>query len=258
MEIVTLVYLIMAIMTAITMLVIVIIIAGKDIFYAFYRRFVPKGCDIFIISFNRQVNYHYRIPKNEGFFKIKGQTYVLNPNKVLSLSEDEKLLVEKSLKKRELSIKTRILDFTNKKNNLIEQNKKLEGLSNVDALKNQILTEIENYNEKIIMLEDKLKDKNKTYYHRRRPLLFYIENDPVPKDMFEFYTEFDSAMIDNIIARSMTKDPKAVQDLEKYLKLFKMALLVIGGATLIALFVAFKTQTAITQIADHLGVVIKV
>ena len=242
MEVIALVYLLLGGITVFAMLVVLFVIAGKDIFYAFYRKMVPRGCDIFVLKYNRQIDHYYRIPKKEGYFKIKGATYVLNPSKVLSLSDDERVLVQGSLNKR---IK------------YIDEFEKIKNVDGADEMKAQLNGEIANLEGRINMLKEKLKEKNKTYYYRRRPTILYIENDPVPKDMFEFYTEFDSTMIDNIIARSMTKDPKAVADLEKYLKLFKLALIIIGGAVVLTLLVVFKIQTGLTQIADSLGITLQ-
>lgn len=233
-------------------------IAGRDIFYAFYRKFIPKGADIFLLNYNRQVDHFYKVPNKDGLLKLKGKPYVINPNKVLSLSDDLKAKVEKSLLKKERNLKDRIESIQSKITAMEQQVETAEEKRISDTVIQQIMGNIQLLREKKAILEDRLEEKIHTYYHRRRPMLLYIENDPVPKDMFEFYTEMDSIMIDNVVARTMTKDPKATKSIEQFLKFAKFGIMIAAGAAIIGVLIGIYNQNAISQIAEHIGITIKI
>ena len=237
-----------------SLIIALVFIAGKDIWYAFYRKIVPKGADIFVLNYNKNIDQYYKIPKSDGSITIKGATYVVNPNKVLNLSTDLRIQIEKSLAKKEKRIAQRISYFENKL--MAIQTMMADAMMNdADEMQiNQFQQQEQIIQEKVDFFKEKMTDKSQIYYHRRRPMLLYIENDPVPKDLFEFYTEMDSIMIDNVIARTMTKDPKGVKDLEKFVKMMKLLLYITVGAAVIAALVGIYNQNAISQLADHIGV----
>ncbi len=91
------------------------------------------------------------------------------------------------------------------------------------------------------------------YYNQRRGAFFYIEGDPIPKDFHELYTEMDSIAIDNVIARSMTKDPKAVRNLEKELKTMKFMIIIAIIAAVAAAIIALTIKTDLQMIAKAVG-----
>ncbi len=64
----------------------------------------------------------------------------------------------------------------------------------------------------------------------------------------------DSIAIDNVIARSMTKDPKAVKDMEKELKFMKFLVICTLGAAAASAVIAITIKTDITTIAQAVGV----
>ena len=235
------------------------VIAGRDITFAFKRRFSPKGADIFMVNANRHWNRYYKTPGEDGNFKIKGQTYLSNPDKVGSLADAMKQKVEMSEDKRIKKLKKNIDRLFQKKKNA-EQ--KLEALRQA---KNPNITAISKINEfmadidtKLQFLKSKVNQKEQSYYMRRRPVYFYIENDPVPKDMFEFLSEFDVIQLENVIARAQSKDRQATEDLEKSLKRFKLYLLIVIGIALIAAWFALKGSMGIDDIAKNMGVTLTI
>jgi len=255
MDAITLVWLILGGVTIGALGFIVLIISGKDIVYAFKRKLLPTSVDIYVANYNRQINHYLKIPK-EGVIRIKGKPYVVNPQKVLGLSDDEKALVNKEIGKREERINKRIQSSLAKIKKINEQIESLKTRPNTEQTQLQLKQEIENLQNKANFLRTKLKDKSQQYYYRRKPALYYIEDDPIPKDFYEFYTDMDSIMIDNIIARAMTKDPKSNINIEKYVKMLKWILLGAAGASAATLVIAIQIQNGLNQIAQHLGVTI--
>jgi len=240
-------------------LVTLYIIAGKDIIFAFKRRFRPRGADIFILNPNRHVDRYYKEPDKEGNFKINEHTYITNPDKVGSLGDVMKQKFEISEEKRKTKLHKNIQRFQNKLDNA---KNKLDRL-NLSKRPNQV--EIAKVNEFIVTMQEKvdflkskldLKDQN--YFMNRRSVYFYIENDPVPKDMFEFLTEFDVIQLDNLIARAQSKDRQAAKDMEKTLQQLRLYLLIALGVGALAAWFALKGSMGIEDIATNLGVVLTV
>ena len=253
MDVVTTIYLITGGFMVFALFLVILIIAGKAIFFEIYRRLVPRGCDVEIVNSNRQVSRYYRVPK-EGQFKIKGMTYVTNPEKVMSLSDEMKQEVIKATFKRKERYERTKKRFEDKKRAAQLSLDKLEDTPANQAQIQQYNEYIENINQRLKVLAKKQEEKEQLYYNRRRGKFYYIEGDPVPKDFFEMYTEMDSIAIDNIIARSMTKDPKAVKDFEKQLKFLKFLTIcaIIAAAAAAILCVSMKTD--LQTIAQSMGV----
>lgn len=256
MDAVTQLYITMAGFVFFALMVGLYVIAGKDIIFSFKRRFQYKGADIFITNFNRQWDRYYKVPdKESGNLKIEGQTYITNPDKVGSLGDKMKEKVEKSEKKRKAKLKKNI-DALNKKRESAES--KLEVLKtannpNIAAI-SKIKEFIADISDKIEFLKSQLETKEQVYWMARRPVYFYIKNDPVPKNMFDFLSEFDAIQLDNTIARAQSNDPQATQDLEKKLKKMQLFLLIACGIALIAAWFALKGSMGIDDIAKNMGV----
>ena len=81
METIVLLYSILGIFSVLVMGAVILIIAGRDMFYAFYRRIVPKGNDVFVANPNRQISHYYKKSK-DGLFKIYVSMYLTNPEVV--------------------------------------------------------------------------------------------------------------------------------------------------------------------------------
>ena len=64
----------------------------------------------------------------------------------------------------------------------------------------------------------------------------------------------DSIAIDNVIARSMTKDPKAVKNMEKEIKVMKFLIIVTGVCAAGALVLGILLKTDMQTLAQSLGV----
>jgi len=230
-------------------------IAGKDIIFAFKRKFQFKGADIFMVNFNRQFDRYYKTPNREGNFTIDGQTYITNPEKVGSLGDKMTQKVEKSEAKRKKQLQLNINKLTHKKEAAEE---KLEVMKSAKNPNMPAITKMQEHiaelYDKIELLKSNLKTKEQVYWMARRPVYFYIKNDPVPKNMFDFLSEFDSIQLDNLIARALSKDKEAAKDLEKTLKTLKTWLLILGGIALIAAWFALKGSMGIEDIANNMGV----
>lgn len=231
----------------------IFVISGKSIFYDIYRRIVPNGVDVFILNSSRQLTQHYKVPK-DGQIKINKKMYITNPDKILSMEDKMKQEVIDNFKEREANFKKRIHSFNEKLEQKEEELNKIENTPGNQAIINQYKEYIVRIKSKINVLEEKKKSREQVYYHRKRGAFIYIEGDPIPKDLHEWYTEMDSLSIDNVIARSMTKDPKAVRDLEKELKMMKFLLVITLIAAAAAAIIGVTIKTDIQTIAQGVGV----
>lgn len=235
--------------------IVLIVIAGQDIKLAFKRRIFPRGNDVFIIDTNRVMQHHYLVPE-KGVFNVEDDPYIANPNKLLSLDEVTKQRVIESIKKD----KERRLKIALK---LEAKAKKAEGkilaLSNIKEPTDAHYQALDQYKAYIEETKKRIgelrKDKAdyQMYFHRRRGVFVYIKGDPVPKNLYDWYTDLDATVLGNIIARSQTKDPKAVKNLEDWLKRNQIYIYVIMGGLAIAIFLIFRNQTMIQQLAKEMG-----
>lgn len=253
MELISLLYIILGVISFFTLVVVLIIIAGKDIYFAFARKFNSKGSDIFMLNSTRNIDRFYKTPK-DGTFKINGATYLTNPDKTLGLSDEMKQEVRKSMDISLRNLNKNILKLSNKREQL---NKQIIATDPIPAnaekigLMRSLYTDLDN---KIATLESKREKRDQGYFMSRRSCFLYIENDPVPKDLYEFYTELDSIQLDNVMARIQTKDPRNLKQLESDISLIKK--LVIFGliASAIAGWFAFQDHSQIQQLAQNMGV----
>lgn len=236
---------------------IVLVVSGKSIIYDFYRRINPKGVDVFMMNSNRQLSHHYKTPK-DGIIRIGKKLYVSNPDKLTSLSDDMKKEAVNSIKEKMNRFKGRIAHFDRKIERVQKELIKLSDAPANEGVKSQYLAHIETLKQKKKIIEDKMDDREQVYYHNRRGAFLFIEGDPIPKDFHEWYTDMDSISIDNVIARSMTKDPKAVRDMEKEIKTMKFLLVVTLIAAAAAAIVAVTLKTDIQTIAQSIGVTLTV
>lgn len=228
------------------------IIARKEIFFMLMKFFKKKGCFVFIANSNRNLSLHFRTPK-EGTFRISNLLYVTNPEKVESYSEEYKKDVADHIRKDNERVKERIAFFESEIKRMDGEIERAE--NDIDKKNLQVMNqELKN---KLEIVKKQLEKREQVYYYERRPSFFYIEGDPVPKDFYEWYTHLDSAMIDNVIARSLTKDPKVARDLESWMKRNQMLIYIIIGGLALALFLIFRNQTMLQQIASQIGVTFK-
>lgn len=248
MEFITIVYIVVLSVMAFSIGLVVLIIAGKDIFFAMYRWAFRKGSDVYMTNPSRNVSYYYKVPR-DGVFKIKGNTYITNPDKCSNLSEVDKIQIVNSIKKTNETYQKRI----------DELNKKVKFLKSVvdklkdDSRKNTYNAEIRRLQTIIQTFKDKQKQRTQNYFKDKRSCFFYIEGDPVPKDFFEFYSALDCKIIDNLVCRSISKPPDVTQD--KDFKLMKLALFGALIAAGLACYFAFTNQAKIVEVCRGLGVV---
>jgi len=257
MEQLTLIYLILGGFSLFTLMIFIFVVAGRDMFFAFFRKFTRKYNDVFIVNPNKQLSHYYKKSK-DGVFKIDGKMYITNPNKLLGLTDQMISEVQKSLSLGRKKLQKNIDKLSAKKELIIKQARALSDIpENVRTLNdlNMAMTELDN---RIELLKSKLKDQDQGYWYNKRGAYFYIENDPVPKDFFELYTEMDSVQLENVIIRAQTKDPKSMGDIEKnilWIKRFVMFALIAGA---IGAFFAFKNGSMLDQMGDKIGVAFKI
>ena len=253
MDTLTLIYLIMGGMMMFALVVFILVIAGKDILFAFFRRFTKKYADVFVINPNRQVMHYYKKAK-EGVFTIDKKMYITNPDKLFGISDAMKDSITKHLKIRKGHVEKKIAALqTRKEAAEIEMNKYKNNQENAQTINQykQLIVELDN---KIDLLKSKLDIKEENYYFNRRGAYFYIEGDPIPKDFHTWMSDIDSTQLENLIIRAQSKDPRGMKDIEKtvvWLKRFVIFILI--GVAVIAFF-AIKNQSALNDIAQNLGV----
>lgn len=253
MEQIVLIYLLIGGMSIFMMVAFILVIAGKDILFALFRRFTTKYNDVFVVNPNKQISHYYKKSK-DGIFRVDGKIYITNPHKLLGLGDRmiNEIRESMSLNKRKLQHRIDKLDF--KADIIKKQIKSLADIPENSKLINEHSLQLTEINNSIELLKSKLIKREQNYWLDHRGAYFYIENDPVPKDFFELYTEMDSVQLENVIIRAQTKDPKGMADLDSqitWIKRFTMFALI---AAAVAAFFAFKSNSMLTQLGDHLGV----
>jgi len=258
-SVMAIIYIVFGFIMAATGVMFVLIIAGKDIMFAFKRFFNKKGCFVFIINSARFASLSFLTPK-ENSFRINNNIYATNPKKCLNIEEKyittaEKAKIKKSLDEREAKILKKI-DW------LKQKREKIIGKFNLEALeesqKLELLKSVAPIDAEIKRLNSLLKDidKSENYYYKSKPCFFFIEGDPVPKDFFELYSEFDSKIIDNLAARAASSAANITG--QKNFDLLKWACIAAAIAAGIAAFLAFRNQTILNELAAKAGVVISI
>jgi len=231
-------------------------IAGLDMVFAIYRYFQPRGCDIFITNSNRHVDRHYLMAK-DGTFTIENETYLTNPHKLEGLSDEMKKTIEEKLSLKRRNIENNIIKWHDKRKILIKQIETAETIKENLPILEDFKLQLAHIDEAIATLNAKIKDREQSYFMQRRACYFYIKGDPIPKDLWEWRTDLDTAQLDNIILRAQTKDPKGVDILSKDIVFIKRFILFTLIGVAVAIFLSVKNGSYIQQIGTHLGVVFK-
>ena len=221
MEIIGVIYLVLGLTFGLTFLIVLGMVAGRDILMAFQRRFQRKGCDVYVANTNRNISHYYLTPK-EGVFKIKKLPYVTNPEKTMNLTEETQLKVTEYITKKESRLGKRIIEFEQKQKGIDSAYQRCKD----QRQKFQLRAQYEHFESQIVKFKDQLRNKQENYFKDKRPAFFYIENDPIPKDFYEFYSSLDSKIVDNLVSRAKSQPPNKKQ--EGDIQTIKM--LVIGAA----------------------------
>jgi len=257
MELTTLLYMILGGVTLFGFLGVLMVIAGRDILFAFARRIFPRSCDVFIINQDRQISRYYR-KAVDNVFTIEGKIYITNPNKLGAL--DDKMLKEvKQNMSLSLNKILKRIEKYEKKLGQIEKNIKAlapipDNAPQIEQLRSQY-AQLENT---IELLNSKLKNREQSYYMARRGVYFYIEGDPIPKDFYELFTEMDSITLSNIISRAQTKDQNNLKTIEKELKMIKMLMYGCLIGAVVAGWFAFQNHGQIQQLAQNAGIALTI
>jgi len=227
--------------------------------FAFKRFFNKKGCFVFIINSARFAGLSFLTPK-ENSFRINNNIYATNPKKCINLetkyiTDKEKEKIKKKLEEKETRILKRIALLKQKREQRI-------GKFNLEALeesqKLELLKSVAPIEAEIKRLNSLLKniDKSENYYYKSKPAFFFIEGDPVPKDFFELYSEFDSKIIDNLAARAASSAANVTG--QKNIDLMRWLTIAAAIAAAIAAFLAFRNQTILNELAANAGVTISI
>ena len=192
MELMTQLYIGYGVFLCFALLVTLWIIAGREIMFAFRRKIQPRGSDIFVHNSNRNVDRYYKIPEEDGNFKIKGFTYITNPDKVGLLGDAMTNKAEVSEAKRKAKLHKNIQRLQDKKDSALIKLEYLKKEQSPDIVAIAKISEYAaNLDDKIGFLKSKLILKKQSYFMQRRSVYHYIEDDPIPKDMFEMLSEFE-------------------------------------------------------------------
>jgi hypothetical protein len=235
------------------------IIAGKDIWFAIKERIFPKGCHVYVVNLNRHLS-HYYIQEKEGVFNINGFKYVLNPYKLLGLSKEMKEKITLGIIDSKKRIEKRIDDLT--KNKYVAEKQMMaidverEGTNKLEYLKQQVA----DIDAKIEVLKSKLEPREFSYTEKRKSTYLYLENDPVPKDLYEWITPHDNVQLENIILRIQTKDitARSVEQMAKNLKAMKWILFAAIGVSCIAAWFSLQNNTALKDIAANMNIALHI
>ena len=247
MELMVAIYFIFFGVMGLTFLVLVGVIAGKDIYLAFRRWFSKKGCEVYLVNLTRTVSHYFMIPK-DGVFRIGKLPYVTNPEKAMNLTEEEKKKVLDYMLKRTQRLKGRILEFNIKITNL----KQFLSTTEDEKQTHFINSQIAHYENLIKEFKDKLRTKQENYFKDKRPAFFYIYGDPIPKDFYEYYSTLDSKMVDNLVSRSLSQPPAGLKQ-EGYIKQIKIFAMGAAIAAGVAAIIAFRNSGMILEICRKVG-----
>lgn len=247
MNIVMAIYIVAGVIICFTMVCLIIIIAGKDILYAFKRRFMFRGADVFIANSERNISHYYMVPK-ENKFMIRDFLYITNPKKTMNYNDIDRVRIIDSILNKEKRINAKIEELRAKCKMIVEMIAKTQDEKQKLKLESQL-----NHFEKIIKeTEDLKRIKEENYFNLKRPAFFYIEGDPIPKDFYEWYSTLDGKIIDNMVTRRIS-DPQNKQQ-EKDFQMMKWIIIGAGIASAVAAIMALRNSTALMELCRNAGI----
>ena len=246
MDLIQLMYWIVAGMMGLVAIAIMAVVAGKDIIRAFKRRFNPRGCEVFVANTTRNISQYYLTPK-DNVFKVDGVSYVTNPRKTMNLSIDLRMDVAQSMidKDKRISEKIKVIEL--QKIELIKTLSESKDEKQQFFLKSRI-TQLE---EAILKTREQLDNKNQNYFMSKRPAFFYIEGDPIPKDFYEWYSLLDSKMVDNLVSRAISQ-PMLDKE-KKSIEQIRLLIIIATIAAGIAAFLAIRNNAMLIEICRDAG-----
>ncbi len=246
MDFVSIMYIVLGSTIGLTFFILLLVVAGKDILMAFQRRFNPRGCDVYVANTNRNISHYYLTPK-EGVFKIKKLPYITNPDKTMNLTEDTRDRIKDSMFNKKEKIKARIKEYESRQDEI----DKLYRASKNPQQKFQFKSQYEHFESLIVKLKNQLRVKQENYFKDKRPAFFYMENDPIPKDFYEYMSPMDSKIVDNLVSRAKSQPPNKKQETD--INTIKLLVVAAAIAASIAAFFAFKQDSMIGEICRAVG-----
>ena len=250
MNLISVMWIILGSTMGLTFLIVLAIVAGRDIIMAFKRRLNPRGCDVYVANTNRNISHYYLTPK-EGVFKINKLPYVTNPEKTMNYSEETKQKIKLFIASKNERLNTRIKKAEEKKKEIDTMYQS----SKNDSQKFRLKAQYEHFESIIVKLKNQLRTKQENYFSEKRPAFFYIENDPIPKDFYEFYSTLDSKIVDNLVSRAKSEPPNKKQ--EGDISFIKTLVIGAAIAAAIAAFFAFRNQSMLVEICKAVGAACK-
>ena len=246
MEIMGVMYLVLGLTFGLTIFVFIAVIAGKDILMAFKRWFDKKGCDVYVANTNRNITHYYLRPK-ESAFKIGKLPYITNPEKTMNFTDDTKLRISIALQDKAEKLKARINEYKKKQKEITDMYNK----SKAPQQKFQLKSQYEHFEDLIVKLTTQLRVKQENYFKDKRPAFFYMENDPIPKDFYEYMSPMDCKIVDNLVSRAKSQPPN--KNAEHNIDIIKLWVIGAAIAAAVAAFFAFKQDSMIVEICKAVG-----
>ena len=171
MEIMNVIYITLFSVLGFSILLIIGVVAGRDIILAFQRKFSQKGCEVYVAEPTRNITHYFLTPK-DGVFKIENLPYVTNPEKTMNLAQKDRENVLDSLLKRRQKLKVRIDDYKAQIKVLEIQKTKVELINSDDPNIMFINTQIERLKGILVTFESNLTVKNENYFANKKPCFF--------------------------------------------------------------------------------------
>lgn len=258
MEPILLAYLILGCTMLVALLIVILKIAGKEMYFAFRRFLQARGSDVFIVDpSNNHVNQYYRIAKEEHFI-IENEIYLTNPYKLQGLNQEIKDKVSIAMEKEKAMVGDLIKEAETKREIIEKQIKSIPEQPENVILIQQLQQQYNDLTRVINETKSKLNKKQLSFFRLRRPVYFYLKGDPVPKDFVNLYTEMDCIQLENIISRAQTKDPKSLNKVEKDVAMIKKLMFVALIGIAIAIWLSFHADSVAQEIARAQGVVLSI
>lgn len=225
--------------TFVGFLFILFALTWRDVWYGLKRFIDRQSCDVYIVTKTKSILNYYMRPDPEGRFKIRGKSYIGNPDKIMSLEKDLKDHVGNVLKERKKAVEERLLRISNKVALLkkVADNEEQSDETRFNAEKQLVVLDQQQQR-----LKSLLNLKHADYIQRKRNAYFFLEGDPIAKDFMEIFSGMDCQLIDNLVSGEITKNPLEIDEAREFL-ILKVIIFGSGVISLITLIVLFNLQT---------------
>lgn len=230
-------YMVVTLYVLLCLAAVLIVLGWKGIYYRLYLLIFRRACIIRIVNDDHKETEYLRTP-NQGVVKVRGSTYVTNPDRVnysaLDISTEGQ--VEKYRKQVEAA-----------KNTLEDQLGLFEELSQKPQENKLKLEQLEKEIKKLQRIVEKA---DTIIFRGRIPLFTYREGIAIPIDYFAFESDKDSQILDNVVMRAQTKPSLT----SKAVEMTKWAAIAAACAAALAVVLMFKLETSVREAMQKVGV----